>query len=802
MRALRLARFACLLFLTPALLADVDVELPDRATVKGTLMPDGEVDVFRFRAVAGSELTLTVSSKKKAPLDLAPVVTDPGRVPLDLADAKVFVDQDRKVRVTALPLPTTGEYTLAVAATGIGEYTLKLKVRPPRSASASESVPADGSVLVPFAAPANATLTLKARASKGSDAVPRFGAFGEDDLSTEGKLKPTSHVVKTTAGEGGDLEVEVTNDGTDADTIEVSVKIKAAKSKPAKLDVRGATLGEPGGGETFVGAFVDGAAGGTVTVDDEESGVEGAAATVPAGAFDGTVLLALGSAPAETVATTGLQAAGPTLSVGPAGASFSAPVTVTVPFDASRLPVGADADDVVVQHTSGATGTETLTPVAVDAVSNTVSVQVTGFSTFTPVVPEGSPSLDGRSYWFFGHDVDVIREMSGPSTYREFFRDSGSVSFTGVGAGTFSFSGTELTAFFGHDPDTGLGVVSTETGPLTEGGGGGTWAYEPDGRRITIEVGPGDTETYFVAADGSMLVPEVVRGDETTTRSALFVEKADTAPSPAALAGTYHVFDHRFEAVQTGSTLEMAGANSVGTFTVKADGSCSVSLTERESRFEPGGSGAFDRSVGKGNIPGTWSVQGDGSLLVSLDGETERFFPSADGTVILGATADTAPRPGEGLFSQVVLVRRGSGMGPGSLGGDYAFVGHELEYLPWLDGGPVVPDFETVNIEDVVALDGSTSLTSTAPYERIVRRDDQALGGVDVEQLGEDFLPPTFSLSKNGRFTVSAPGEPGGLDGAAHPAGTFVLGVQSPKTPEDFFATYMLLRLPPDATRP
>ena len=78
-----------------------------------------------------------------------------------------------------------------------------------------------------------------------------------------------------------------------------------------------------------------GSAGGTVT-----SG-EGAEVTVPAGALSSEVAVAIQASAASAPAfPAGIEAWGKTFAFTPHGASFARPVTVTVPFDPSRVPAG------------------------------------------------------------------------------------------------------------------------------------------------------------------------------------------------------------------------------------------------------------------------------------------------------------------------------------------------------------------------------------------------------------------------------------------------------------------------------
>ena len=809
-RPAALAAGLALALLAPAARADVSSELPPKASVKSTLVPAGETEVFRVDAVAGSTLDLSLSAKKKEALTSFDVeLRGPDDELVDLSSAS---DTGKKFSVKKLVLMSSGTYTLTVGGEGTGEYSLSLTVGAPKKAEVDPpTIDAAETVQVAFAAPSGASVTLKAKAPKKSPATPRFGMFQGEDLSTLGALKPTAHTVKVVVGEGGDLMVPLTNTGSGSDTITVTITIKAAKSKKAKLDVRAEELGFPGGGETFLGVLVDGAAGGDFSVDDAATGLDGAGVSVPAGAFEGTALVSLADAPAEPVEDIQRQTAGPTLTVGALGVtSFDQPVTLTLPFDSQQLPLATDGDDVSVQELTGKNTVTTLVPDAVDERQETVSVSLGAPARLTPTVRRGSPRLDGRTYWLLGQDTEHEPGKLTSHT-RRVARIDGLVSFVGDGSGTFSVSGTEYETTLTTQPGDGSGFVESSANPIdAEEGGGfvGAWEYQPDGQRIVTDVGGEDEQSFYVSHDGRMLLNSVVRDpSDTTTTMELFLQKADTPPSMEAVAGTYHVFDMRFDVfeqfddLQNRLPLGMAGANSAGTFTLDADGTFRIPLTERESVFEAGP--AFERGVGKGTVTGTWSVEKDGSVRVVFDPdepgdpqEIEFFYPNADNTVIMGSAPEMLPPLSEGLHAWAVLVRQGSGLGPASLTGDYALVSQQLEYRSDSVGNVQVPDFEAVTIEDILAFDGSKAVNSTDPYDRIIRRDDGQPGGLIVETSTEDLgLGASFKLSGNGTFTI---GEGGAGSGAVSPAGDFAFVVLAPSIKEDVSLGLMLLKLPPE----
>ncbi|MCK6480112.1 MAG: hypothetical protein L6R43_08160 [Planctomycetes bacterium] len=109
-----------------AALAGVDAEVPAALKAKGTLAREGEADVFRFEAAAGTVLSLSIAAQGKAPLAFEPRLVGPGEAPLSLDGAEA---KPGKFRLPSLLLPAAGGYRLEVAAEGTGDYALSLKAK-------------------------------------------------------------------------------------------------------------------------------------------------------------------------------------------------------------------------------------------------------------------------------------------------------------------------------------------------------------------------------------------------------------------------------------------------------------------------------------------------------------------------------------------------------------------------------------------------------------------------------------------------------------------------------------------------
>jgi hypothetical protein len=118
-----------------------------------------------------------------------------------------------------------------------------------------------------------------------------------------------------------------------------------------------------------------GVGGGTVT------GPAGASVTIPAGALTGDVAFRIVASPADAPAMTvaGASAAGQAFAITPHGTSFSKAVTVSIPFDAGKVPSG-QSPTLLKAEPGGA-----WSAIAATVSGGALVAQVTGFSFFAPV---------------------------------------------------------------------------------------------------------------------------------------------------------------------------------------------------------------------------------------------------------------------------------------------------------------------------------------------------------------------------------------------------------------------------------
>lgn len=147
------------------------------------------------------------------------------------------------------------------------------------------------------------------------------------------------------------------------------------------------------------------AAGGTVKVD------------IPSGAI--STATAVTVAPATTIPALPAytnSVAGTAFNIGPAGATFSKPVRVTVAYDPTKLPAWMIPSDLALLHYNG-TKWEKLPDLIVDSVKKTVSATTTSFSPFTigMILPPATLSPAPASVNFYQRSAQLTVTIPGHS---------------------------------------------------------------------------------------------------------------------------------------------------------------------------------------------------------------------------------------------------------------------------------------------------------------------------------------------------------------------------------------------------
>jgi hypothetical protein len=141
---------------------------------------------------------------------------------------------------------------------------------------------------------------------------------------------------------------------------------------------------------------------------------------VPAGAMTGPVSITVTptTVPAAGILDGVYGVLGTAYTFGPAGTTFSAPVTVTVKYDPAKTPVWALPTDLALYHFTGGVWVK-LPNLVVDPVARTVTAQTTSFSPFTvgTKLPQGALTPTVGSVNFIQRAVTFTASIPGhPST--------------------------------------------------------------------------------------------------------------------------------------------------------------------------------------------------------------------------------------------------------------------------------------------------------------------------------------------------------------------------------------------------
>jgi hypothetical protein len=123
-----------------------------------------------------------------------------------------------------------------------------------------------------------------------------------------------------------------------------------------------------------------GAGGGTV------NGNDGTSVTIPMGALSSDANITITSV--EVAAPTGTVIVGPAYDFGPAGTQFAQPVTITLPFDSAKLPMGRTASEIRI-YTAPKGSTEYM-QLATTVSGQTVVASASHFTVFVPAAPSGA----------------------------------------------------------------------------------------------------------------------------------------------------------------------------------------------------------------------------------------------------------------------------------------------------------------------------------------------------------------------------------------------------------------------------
>jgi Bacterial pre-peptidase C-terminal domain len=783
---MRLIFASCLIliafwFFAPPASAAVDLEVSLKTSSRGTISDPDEIETYRFEATAGTVLSVTVSGKG---MDLEISLIDPGSsaVPIDLASG--FSDRGSKVSLKKYTLESTGTWILRISSAEAGDYKLKLEGKPAKKIKDTYTVASSGSEALTVSAPAGSTVRLSARRASGSAAEPRFGDFDGSDRTEDGKSSTKSHAVEVEDVTGGDLPLVLKNVGGTGGDIKVTVKITAPKPAKLKLDVTDESLGDASGGATALSRRVDGATGGEVEIEDADSSIDGAMVKIDAGALAGNTTVSIASAP-DLSPPQNRQLAGPTVEFGPAGLTFAAAVEITLPYDPALLPPDALAADLRVLHDKGTGTPETLVPTDVDEVNHLLTVETSSFSRFSPIAPKGAPNLVGRSYWGVFLDFRFEREGDDDSRERFVFSGQSVLTFGTPSARQLTATTQEEWSRWSHNSeDEGEYERS-----LREATGTIDWDYLPGGKAIRVSA---DEDFDFALGPQGDVLVSTKTTQEGLASLQLLIEKPTSAASIASLAGDFWVLQFGLEIGEDAGPLELRTSRTFGSITLSKDGTLADKMTERFCEFDSATGNVVCDKDSWSEADTTVRIAGptygafEHALIISWveDGKTREFlaFPSADGNILVAVDGP----------DMVVAVRKGSGMSPGSVAGDFQIRGIDLEQRPYDGTGRTLGDIEVQTVDGEATI-GSKGTLSFSTEVRSIRRDPTVAGGLLIS-TDDDSGSTKISIGKKGDILIDSGGDD--TVGALTPDGTFGFFHDSPNTDHGIVGIIFVLANP------
>lgn len=745
--------------------ADVDLFVGSAARIKGTLLPEGEVEVVRFRGQRFGTLDFSVTAGKSAALDLSVRLIDPRGNELEIQGESGFKDAARRVVGRRLPLAESGDYRLEISGTGTGAYVLKLRSRARARRTLSQDVDTGASFSLQTSVPSGARFEVAASAAKGSAAVPRVVSVGPVDTSGIGRLGSASHTLRLTEGvPEGLVDVTVRNDGA-AGAIVLSVAVKMPRVRPVRLDVRAFRVGSPRGSETALATLV-GPQGGLLAIADPMSSIAGAGVDIEPGALvEATPILI--STTAAAMAPNKLTTIGPWVRVLIETPFAVVPWTVRVPYEPRRVPLNRDpSTDVRVLIVSPDGATSVSEPIEVDLEGHTVAVSTREQGAFVAVARSGAPNASGWTYWTLRSELRFAAgdPKSGDSRRRDILVHTGTAAFGEHNAPGTIYSTSTRGLTMTHDDE---GVARVELVPETCATRMATWRYGIRDVFLRFVVEFRDDVRVLNAADtGAVIVSEVPSPfGERTEAFEVLLRRSGRPATPSSVSGSYFLCGTRLVAVAKGGPADVEIHRFYGVLDLDPDGGCSAIVRDRFGSFS-GERGTEVHRFQTSRWEGTFRIRTEpdrglaGALELAFQSDDSAetppavmLMPGADGEILMGCT-EASESSGLGWMYAVRLNRHPPLEG---LTGAYVSAGFGIQSRSYCVGSPCVHvgDFGVGARSGYHGLDASSQMSLGHWWEEWSGRDKS----VDPDGVGTDGWDSyvgssaPFHLADDGTFT-------------------------------------------------
>jgi hypothetical protein len=687
----------------------IDVEIRSGDKVSGTIRPTYDQECFTCDLAKNTAVTAVVKGRSKT----GPAFKTAFRQGFTDVTGTAFAPKAKGGTMKSLPVAASGQYQVCVFVDDgkDGDYDLVVTWKPQVAwITPGESLSGGSDASFTFSAPAGSTATIDVLPGKGSKLKgdlldvtgPNAFLFDLSDLVEK-------HVVIPALPATGEYTVDFTNVG-DAGTWTGRVKLKLPKFKLRKFDLRDSALGGAFAGDhTVVGREVDEAGGTVVVQTGGVSPLDGAGVSVPADSLAGPVVITV-SAGNGIDTGDGSHASGPAVEFGPSGTQFdpSKSAQITIPFDPSFFP-GGDTSTLVV-YVRAANGTITPVPPPYVINGNTVTFSTSHFSTYQPattnprplegsfIAVEVSNRLDSSFQGEFGFGVHSVSATRGTAIVQNNEARIEWFNFGSEGAAAGLYNNT-------NQQSMSVSIKDDATVQL-----------------IDPQQSPPQTVTFQRGVSDDVLVAQ--------NQTIVLLRRAAAHPTPATLAGTWHVFHPGFEA-STGSgfpsAVQFELRSETGNVTFTTDGNLllgSFRETTSDSGYQSG-QWSSQTKTHSGDKGVTYSVDEAGRVNVTTPAGDPPFNLEAvlDGNVLVGVqSAGNSEGPGDVSASLFVMVRAAAGTTTAKIAGVYQLsqnttdvVDHQASEEP-----PKTQDFQfsltdftaTIAASGVVTLSGSTDVTT------------------------------------------------------------------------------------------
>lgn len=537
------------------------------------------------------------------------------------------------------------------------------------------------------------------------------------------------------------------------------------------------------GSDTFITATqqIPGGGGSKPTVSGSGS-VAAASVALPSNSTAAATINVSQGTTVVAAASTGTV--GPAVQVSaPSGTSFSSPVLVTVPIDASKV---TNVSEVVVLQRDDVTGAvKILRPISVDLTAGTAQVYVTSFSTFQAQTVPNNAQLQG-TYNAVAYLPDVDNAAGTNSIKWDIGAVSSDSKFTFDGAGGMNVvSGSEDSAILALTRSGVASLTSSAKAPVNLNW---TYVFNPTEGTLAITDHTGDPQHGVRNLDGTTIVFTFTSsGTDCHSRHIIVAVRDGTTFDNSILKDNYNVLGLGTEVETVANPQD--GKYRLVTFGGSAAGGNDHFLTKQTggTNYELIGGPSNTRSV-EIKQPNSLTTSDDTAahqllapapIVVDASGRLD-FGPrkgvvSANGSMVfLQDTQNNATSLGRHVFA---AFERSSSYDEGDLNGRYQLVGLSTSF----DQSGVFLAINKTTWKGTLTLsgNGNAQFGDRTGREGRVSIDMNGVGlttAITEQTITRPGNSTTYRVTQTGLIFFDEPG--GFYQGLASPDGSVIMFVQ------------------------